>query len=163
MPISDRFYLDEEISTYSSESRAHPSKAFCSMPVMWFLRKSSFCKFGSRPNSPSDLIRPISLSFSNLYTETVMSIKFQIFLLLYSYFKLIFKTTFQIKTMLKVLWLKGIFDDGTILETKRLGYCGNFPSFFLLLKSTMDLNNPSISAMLWPYFVLKICLTTVFL
>lgn len=43
-----------------------PSNAFCSMPVIWLRRKSSFTKFGRRPNNPSDLMRPSSLSFSNL-------------------------------------------------------------------------------------------------
>lgn len=43
-----------------------PSNAFGSMPVIWLRRKSNFTKFGKRPNSPSDLMRPNSLSLSNL-------------------------------------------------------------------------------------------------
>lgn len=44
-----------------------PSKAFCSMPVIRFRRKSNLTKCGKRPNRPSDLIRVNSLSLSNLY------------------------------------------------------------------------------------------------
>lgn len=43
-----------------------PSNAFGSIPVIWLRRKSNFTKFGKRPNNPSDLMRPNSLSLSNL-------------------------------------------------------------------------------------------------
>lgn len=43
-----------------------PSNAFCSIPLIWLRRKSNFTKFGRRPNKPSDLMRPSSLSLSNL-------------------------------------------------------------------------------------------------
>ncbi len=46
-----------------------PSNAFCSIPVIWLRRKSNFTKFGRRPNKPSDLMRPSSLSLSNLYSK----------------------------------------------------------------------------------------------
>lgn len=43
-----------------------PSNAFGSMPVIWLRRKSNRTKFDKRPNKPSDLMRPNSLSFNNL-------------------------------------------------------------------------------------------------
>lgn len=51
---------------YNSVIREAPSNAFSSMPVIWFLRKSSLTKLGRRPNKPSDRILPSSLSCSNL-------------------------------------------------------------------------------------------------
>ena len=54
------------VITYSSVSRAAPSNVFSSIPVTLFLLRSSFCRFSSLPNKPSDFMRPISLSFSKL-------------------------------------------------------------------------------------------------
>lgn len=51
-----------------------PSNAFCSIPVIWLRRKSNFTKFGRRPNKPSDLMRPSSLSLSNLLTKNSINL-----------------------------------------------------------------------------------------
>jgi hypothetical protein len=62
----DDTMVSQVMITYSSVRRAAPSKAFSSIPVTLFRLRSSFCRFGSLPNKPSDLMRPISLSFSKL-------------------------------------------------------------------------------------------------
>lgn len=49
--------------------RDAPSKAFGSMPVSWLRFSSSLTKCGRRPNNPSELMRPSSLSLSSLKRE----------------------------------------------------------------------------------------------
>lgn len=66
-PRNILLWISNSLFSESSSSviRKAPSKAFSSIPVIWFRRRSNFIKFGSRPKSPSDLIRPNSLSWSS--------------------------------------------------------------------------------------------------
>lgn len=50
--------------------RDAPSKAFGSMPVSWLRFSSSLTRCGNRPNRPSELMRPNSLSLSKLWKQT---------------------------------------------------------------------------------------------
>lgn len=62
--------LETSLILFSANCRScmweAPSKAFASIPLIWFRLKSSFTKWGNRPNSPSDVMRPNSLSFNSL-------------------------------------------------------------------------------------------------
>lgn len=53
-------------NSYNSDILDAPSKEFSSIPVIWFLLKSNFTRFGNLPNNPSDFIRPSSLSCKRL-------------------------------------------------------------------------------------------------
>lgn len=55
------------MQSYSSYNLMAPSKAFASTLLMTFLFISNFWRWGRRPNSPSDFIFPISLSFNILH------------------------------------------------------------------------------------------------
>lgn len=52
--------------SYSSYNLMAPSNAFASTLLITFLFISNFWRWGRRPNNPSDLILPISLSFKIL-------------------------------------------------------------------------------------------------